>query len=326
VNPRDGLYTLANDHVVDWLIALLESLRAHEPDLPVTVIPFDGDLARIRSLSGRYGFEVADDPRLEALDDIGRTLWPEDEVSVGAMRKLFAFFGPYERFLFLDSDVVVLEPLGRFFEAQRRAGCDFAFFDDELDMVYKPGDFRSEMVQKRGAQGFNTGAWGSRAGAFELAELRDLVTRARSVKHEFVDVLEQSLINYCVDVKGLSVCAFRDLVPHGGTYAGLRLRREGDALVVRDARRADSGLAAPFVHWSGQALGPLMPYRRLFLRYRLARMPSRLRRARYEARAWATLLLKRSELLRFVRHLRVRLPRMVQRHPLWSRLLQRRSR
>jgi hypothetical protein len=34
-----GVYTLANDPMYDWLVAFLESLQEHEPDLPIVVYP-----------------------------------------------------------------------------------------------------------------------------------------------------------------------------------------------------------------------------------------------------------------------------------------------
>src|SRR5260370_3390370 len=45
-----GVYTLANDPMYDWLVAFLESLREHEPALPIVVIPLDDRISRIKRL------------------------------------------------------------------------------------------------------------------------------------------------------------------------------------------------------------------------------------------------------------------------------------
>mgnify|MGYP006381690867 CR=1 FL=1 len=39
--PRWGVYCLANDLVLDWALALFESLREFAPELPLLVIPYD---------------------------------------------------------------------------------------------------------------------------------------------------------------------------------------------------------------------------------------------------------------------------------------------
>ena len=44
-----GIYTLANDHVYDQLVALLNSIEVNIGiDIPVCIIPFDHQLERVQ--------------------------------------------------------------------------------------------------------------------------------------------------------------------------------------------------------------------------------------------------------------------------------------
>ena len=73
----DGVYFLANDHVLNWSIAFFESLRTHEPDMRLVMIPFDVRIEKIAALRDRYHFEIFDHPSLKALDELGRSFFPE---------------------------------------------------------------------------------------------------------------------------------------------------------------------------------------------------------------------------------------------------------
>lgn len=46
-----GVYFLGNDKICDWAIAFLESFRCSNPDLALTMIPFDDRLDQMRQLA-----------------------------------------------------------------------------------------------------------------------------------------------------------------------------------------------------------------------------------------------------------------------------------
>ena len=58
----DGIYTLANDVVCNQLVALLNSIELHAPELPVCVIAYDYQLKRVREA-------IASRPNVTLLDD-----------------------------------------------------------------------------------------------------------------------------------------------------------------------------------------------------------------------------------------------------------------
>jgi hypothetical protein len=116
-----GIYTLANDVTLDWFVAFCNSVRRHDPDLPLIVIPYDDRVERLTRLAGRYGFEMFADSQLGSLDEIGRQM--SSTGLSGMFRKLSVFWGPLTHFAYLDADLVMLSSINPAIEAiiQRRA-------------------------------------------------------------------------------------------------------------------------------------------------------------------------------------------------------------
>jgi hypothetical protein len=268
-----GVITLANDSVVEWLIALCESVRVHEPGRPLTVIPFDDEhLDRTREVAAQYGASLYDDPTLHEMDELGRRYWPGQEMAPHTMRKLCAFWGPYHPFLFLDADIVLLCSLEPYFAAFRDRPEDFMYFSTDVANVYRQGEVRDRMVHEYATGGFNSGAFMGRRGTLSPEGVWERADAAQPVRHGFVDNLEQSFINFCVDTTPVSKIhaneVVTDLVVAGSL---MRLVRDGDGFVLADRRVSGSGRRVSMIHWAGYGLAASMPYARTFLRYRLPR-------------------------------------------------------
>lgn len=100
-----GLFFLANDGVYDLVVAFLNSLRLHNPFLPVCFIPFDDNVEMIRSLSGRYRFsEYNNTATLHACDQISFMIHGSVK---GHYRKLACFEGEFRDFIYIDCDTIV---------------------------------------------------------------------------------------------------------------------------------------------------------------------------------------------------------------------------
>ena len=151
-----GIFTLANDVVIDSTLALFESLKTFAPDLPLRIIPYDTQQQRLAFLAHRFGHSYFESPLLDSLHRLGKSFYPLQEFAARGFRKLAAFEGPFDRFLFLDSDVVALSPLAPLLQAIESSQADLVHFDTDLDQVYRPGPLRDRMVA-RGARGFNAG-------------------------------------------------------------------------------------------------------------------------------------------------------------------------
>jgi hypothetical protein len=101
---------------------------------------------------------VFEGPELEAMDRIGRMLWPERrEFNVHCMRKFCAFWTPLETIFFLDADIALLASVTRYFEAFDACGGDILYFHPDLDRVYRRGPLREEFERRLGTVGFNSG-------------------------------------------------------------------------------------------------------------------------------------------------------------------------
>ncbi len=262
---RTGIYCLANDRVLDWVLALLESRLVHEPDLPLVVIPFDDDVAQLRGLTETFAFELLEGDELSDLDRLARALWP-DAAETGRLRKLAAFTGRFETFLFLDADVVVLDQLGHLFTTFTGADCDLLFADADLDWVYRPGPLRDELVAQ-GAPGANTGVFLSRRGVISGGDLRALAPELVRRVPELATRDDQSVINLCLDRLGRRARRLSDADPAiamsawAGATAG---RRSATCASHCD----ETGRWLPLLHWAGFPLGGELPHAELLRGYR----------------------------------------------------------
>jgi hypothetical protein len=273
-----GIYTLANDGVYHWLVAFLESCRIHEPDMPVIVIPFDDQMERVNALRDRYQFEVMEGESLRTLDRVGARYFPDDKKWPHAFRKFAAFWGPFERFVFVDADVVLLGPLDEFFDRAEASDVQFVCGDLDLDQVYARGTLREQLVATGLTTGFNTGFFMSSRNTLTLDQVRRLGEEGLAIRDGLLPIGEQPFINWCVAVSGLKVQTYFDLVPDMcfSTWAmrGPIAHVDG-AWRLLDKTWDDAGRRMPLLHWAGDGLDFKMPNMRIFLRYRLARATSR---------------------------------------------------
>jgi hypothetical protein len=281
-----GAVCLGNDAVIDWLIAFCASFCRHNPDLPLTLIPFDEQIERSRELITDYGYTVFAGPSLEQMDRLGDAYFPGDPIKLHTMRK-FCAWESYRTFLYLDADVVVLRSLQPYFDALDSSGADFMHFATDMSQVYRPGPLLERMLSEHDSAGFNSGVFIGRRGQLTTERVVALADSVADLRPQFVDNLEQTFINYCVDVTDLRKAdANEELDSMAVAGALMRIVGSGDDFVLEDRRVPYSGRPVSLIHWAGYFLNPLMAYRRTFLRYRLAGA-SRGERWRYHRRAVA---------------------------------------
>lgn len=271
-----GIYCLGNDKVLDWLIAFLESLRTHEPDRPLIIIPFDEKVDQLSKLASVYGFELLEDKNLKELDDIGYAINPGKYSDAHMFRKLATFWGPLEQFLYLDSDIVVLSKLDELFEAYSILKCDFMHYDTSVGYVYKDGEFREKMIRDYSSKEFNAGVFASATGIITLDDIKNILTEALENKEHFKIGGDQPFFNYLIDKKQLNTAAFFDLYPElcRWTWGNLKpIEFTEGAYRLMNPQNPDFKRRIPFIHWSGILSSPFMPNRNIFLHYRLKNTP-----------------------------------------------------
>jgi hypothetical protein len=258
-----GIYCLANDEALEWFQAFVRSLRQHSPKLPLTVIPYNASISRLLALQSQFDFTVMAEPECTRFDAIAHRVAGQ-RIAGGTFRKLCCFFGRYDTFLFLDSDIVVTQPLEPFFAAFEKASTDFVYFDSSITVVYTP-DFLREMQAKYNSPCFNSGAFIARRGCFSEMEILDAVESGEKIRDHFAIWGEQPFLNYLVDITRRRTSPAGRLVP-GITdkpWAGEKFHHDDARDVYVDAQ----GLQMPFIHWAG-CEWPTMFHPEIFLRYR----------------------------------------------------------
>ena len=266
-----GVVTLANDVVFEWLAAFCESHHRHNPGIPLTVIPFDERTTATERLVSRYGYEMLQGAAPAEIDEIFTPWFEGNSFKAHYMRK-FCAWDTFDDFMFVDADVVFLRDISPYFDAFAKTDADFAHFATDIERVYHPGEFRDRMVREHNASGFNSGVFLSRRGVLSAQRVREIAeseTTARD-RPQISDLLDQGLMNYCVDISDLKVADANDLVTDIVVAGALmRIVPSDDGYILSDKRVPQSGRHVSMLHWAGYKAQPLMAYRRLFLSYRL---------------------------------------------------------
>lgn len=221
----DGLYTLANDVVLEQVVALLNSIeanagrRADGSPYPVIICPYDDRLDRLRAaIADRPHVQLWDDPdSIAHWDRFAQTVWdntpnyrermklaPGQYHRMGTHRRFVSLDGPFDRFIYLDADTLVLQPLAPLFAALDEA--DWVVYDFQhkdpthvytVDAPVLTQTFSADRVAQ---EIFCSGMYGARRGLFPEERLTELLAQLRSGEAELLypSAPDQSLLNYMV--------------------------------------------------------------------------------------------------------------------------------
>jgi hypothetical protein len=230
------VYFLANDAIFDAAVAFLNSLRAHNPDIALCLVPFADDVTRLTALRDRYRFDIwSDQSLLRACDDIsagfhGRT--------VGQYRKLALWEGRFDEFVYVDSDTVVLHSLDFVYPYL----AEHAFVTSHSNIAELRRWVWHDSIEATGALdpaqydfAASTGFVASRRGCLPFAEVAAKVPAALDLaEHMELVCCEQPLLNYL-------------MVTSGRPYTSLHAiaAATGDATI-------------PMERWAGEPLGPVV--------------------------------------------------------------------
>lgn len=270
-----GVVVLANDHVIDWMVAWLNSFREHNPWLAASIIPYDGNVEKLTAIANDYDVDVLTGDYSE-FDRIGASLASEGHPRwVNMFRKFAAFEGPYENTIYLDSDIIIVGDLSEVLMAFEKSEIEFCFFDETDEYIYMDRDFLDEMKSRYGARLFNAGFWCAKRGTLSRSDLWRYAGEAMELRAKLYSGLDQPILNYCIHRMGLKHASVCDLLPEHARWhwaAPARKLREMDGVWrVGDEQSPDFSKRLSVLHWAGFGISPLMPYRDVFLRYRLQR-------------------------------------------------------
>lgn len=272
-----GVYFLANNHVFEQVVAFLRSFRRHNQLLPLCMIPFDGDFDKIAALADTYSFSIFQEQDLLATCDAisekfhGRVF--------GMYRKLVTWEGPFESFIYIDVDTVVVDSVDFVFELLDEAPyiASHSNLPHIRRWVWKDNVFDNHILTTPQIEfAANTGFFCSRRG---LLPMRHCVAKVNSAL-ELKDCMElacweQPFINYLVVTSGYSYNSLLSLrnagvAPDAGSewWAGMPDGRvDNGKLYVPDGSRVF------LVHWAGilahvKSPDDPLPYKELWNYYR----------------------------------------------------------
>ncbi|MCS6791708.1 MAG: methionine synthase [Oscillatoriaceae bacterium SKYG93] len=273
-----GIYILANDKVIDNAIALLESIRLYDSETPVVMIPYDNNYTTIaKVVTTAYGVKIYENLHLvESIIERARQLWKYRNPTQGfqLLRKFACWFGCFDEFLYLDTDIIVFEKIIDTLnylsdwdficcDYQANTGIQHVF----TDKVLEDKIFTEQELQDI----FNAGFWGSKKNLFSLEELFEVIGECASMPEYFYwSYLDQSLLNYLVlkrIPRHFNLVRRADNVP--GSWAGSKhFKFEGGRLY-------DSITNKPlqYLHWAGIRIEPGCSYWDVWEHYRYLNTP-----------------------------------------------------
>ncbi|MDX2100726.1 MAG: methionine synthase [Leptolyngbyaceae cyanobacterium bins.59] len=269
-----GFYIIANDRATEQAIALMNSLRFYDPDTPVMLIPYDDNYQGVaETLGTRFGVQVYQD--LEFIDRLSKRLQQTFGETFFArpnqFRKQACWFGPFDEFVYIDTDIVVFEKIADSMNylADHDFICDDYQHVQGISNVFTSQVIESGVFQAAELQDiFNGGFWGAKKGLISEEDL--YATFAECAAHpEYFDfsqkTSDQPIINYMILKRlprRLNRVRAGDKGP--GNWAGSpNFKRQGDILI-------DTNINQPlhYLHWAGIRIQPGCPYWDIWEHYR----------------------------------------------------------
>lgn len=214
----DGICTLGNDYVYDQLLALLNSIDAIlGPETPVCVYPFDDRIERIAD-------EIAKRPNVFIYDDresIRR--WDQFMLEAspasmnkrkyriyGGHRRFCAFDGPFDKFVYMDADTLVMNSLDSVFKKLDEYNCvvyDFQFlYPDKVYNIKSPKLLQIFDSNRIKSEIFCSGFYGSKKGLFSKDKIDELLSKLKAGEAEILyPTGDQPVLNYMFMRSGIPI-------------------------------------------------------------------------------------------------------------------------
>jgi hypothetical protein len=270
-----GIYITANDKALEQSIALLNSIRQYDMETPITLIPYDDNYQKVAQVLGeKYGVKIYSD--LEFIERLSLNLYDIFGKNFFArpnqFRKQACWFGEFDEFLYIDTDIVVFEKiidnLGYF------ADYDFICYDYQhkagIKNVFSPKVIEENVFSEEDLKGmFNGGFWASKKNLLSEAQIYDIFKdcAAHTDYFDFTQkTSDQPIINYMILKKvprRFNLVNSAEKIP-GNWAKSPHFKREGDILL--DTKQDNTPLK--YLHWAGVRIEPGCPYWEIWKHYR----------------------------------------------------------
>ncbi|MGD1865959.1 MAG: Npun_R2821/Npun_R2822 family protein [Phormidesmis sp.] len=300
-NTEKGVYILANDIVLDQLIALINSLEQNvSPELPICVVPYDDNTQQSRQATQAY-------PQVQWFDDtaildkweaLATKIWEAHPTAftewrkrgvmgvnrMGMHRRFCCFDGPFEKFIYLDADILAMNSFDLIFDSlDEHAFVTYDFQYKDLSHVFNVDAPNLTDVFERSrldTEIFCAGLFASKKGTFTDTMLNELLASLQAGDAEilYYHGPDQAILNYMVMKSGISAMNLsRTLSPEKRTGCCVT----SPHFTEKDNLLFDKGEQLLYIHYIGISSrffrqvcarkNILFPYRDLFLHYRYLR-------------------------------------------------------
>jgi hypothetical protein len=304
----DGIYTLANDYVYDQLVALLNSIEVNAgKQIPVCVIAYDERLDKVRAeIESRENVTLLYDTELFARwEDFSYRLWQTHPSAlkewqergiktrfyrVGENHRYCAFDpeSPFEKFIYLDADTLVLNSLD--FVFKKLDEVDFVVYDfqykdpshifnlqsEKLFELFDENRIRSEI--------FCSGFYGAKRGIFPEEQREWLLEKLAGGEAEvlYISAPNQSVLNYMRMRSDVPIYNFSLNLPSdkatGNSVTSSHFEYCNNVLYDKGTRLTYLhyiGVSSKFFNQLCAGENIVFPYRDIFLHYRYLHEPEK---------------------------------------------------
>ena len=243
-----GIAIVANDKVMHWLLAFLESYLATNASIPLYLIPYDDNIAKTRQVAALYGVTVADIDCRE-LDALSKRLYPLSLGKRFRLRKLLSLALPLDEVIHLDADIVLFRDLRPLLGAITPGVCEFVVVAKTLDYVYNKRHVDYDFL--RDAPLFNDGFFITSNKVLTVQDFYDAMAADEAIFHRVRQrggLYAQPLSNFVIHRKRLKIrYVFEiDEAASGESY------HKAEGITFDETGPYDAeGKAIYFCHWPG---------------------------------------------------------------------------
>ncbi|MGH2415245.1 MAG: Npun_R2821/Npun_R2822 family protein, partial [Microcystaceae cyanobacterium] len=259
---KRGIYITANDKVTEQAIALLNSIRLYDHETPIILIPYDEQYHKIaKLLADVYGVAVYKD--LQFIERLSQNLYnifgKDFFARPNQFRKQACWFGEFDQFLYIDTDIVVFEKIIdnlNYLDNYDFICCDYQHTAG-IKNVFTSQVIEEEIFSENDIQDiFNGGFWASKKNLISEQDLYEIFTEC-ALHPEYFDfskkTSDQPIINY-LTLKRIQrrFNLVRKTVKGPGNWAGsTHFQQQGNILI-------DTNVNQPlqYLHWAGIRIQP----------------------------------------------------------------------
>ena len=295
---KQGIYILANDIVLDQLIALINSIEENVgKQMPICVVPYDDNTQQARNATEGYPqVEWFDDAAiLEKRERFATKIWQAHPTALrawakrgvtgvnrmGMHRRFCCFDGPFERYVYLDADILAMNSFDLLFESLDEH--DFVTYDFQYKDLSHVFDVDAPLLTEVFAQErldseiFCAGMFAAKRGVFTDEMIDELLTHLQAGEAEilYFHGPDQAILNYMVlksKVKAMNLARTLPAEKRTGCCV------TSPHFVEEETVLFDKGEQLIYLHYIGigsrffrqicVGKNILFPYRDLFLHYR----------------------------------------------------------